>query len=132
MSANKARGTRWETACVNWLRAIGYQWADRVPLSGNRDRGDVTIGPGSPVHECKSQNRISLAEWVDEAEAEAANAKAPFGVVWAKRKGKQSPADGYVIMSGRTYVELLAMAGWAPEVADDEQIPGQLEMGAAS
>lgn len=115
MSANKAKGTAWETACVNFLRIAGFQWADRVPLSGARDRGDVTIGPGSPVIECKSQARHSLSEWLDEAHVEARNANAPFGVVWFKRRGKSSAGDGFVLMDGRTFVQLLGQAGWATE-----------------
>ena len=112
MSASKAKGTRHESAIVAFLREHGFTWADRVPLSGARDRGDVTLGPGSPVIEAKSQNRISLAEWLDEANAEAVNARAPFGVVWAKRRGKGSPGDGYVVMDGRTFVLLLREAGF--------------------
>lgn len=112
MSAGKAKGTRWETACVTFLREHGFTWADRVPLSGNRDRGDVTIGPGSPVIECKSQNRQSLADWLDEAQVEAANARAPFGVVWFKRRGKGSAGDGYVLMDGHTFALILREAGF--------------------
>jgi hypothetical protein len=113
VSAAKRKGTSWETAIVTFLRPF-FPWADRVPLSGARDRGDVTVGPGSPVIEAKNQNRLSWAEWLDEAEAEARNAGAPFGVVWAKRRGKASPGDGYVLMSGHTYVKLMHDAGYAP------------------
>jgi hypothetical protein len=42
VSAGKAKGTRWESAVVTFLRSAGFGWADRVPLSGARDRGDVT------------------------------------------------------------------------------------------
>lgn len=115
MSAGRAKGTRWESACVNFLREHGFTWADRLPLSGAKDRGDVTIGPGSPVHEMKSQNRHSFAEWLDEANQEAQNARAPFGVVWAKRRGHTSPGRGYVIMDGSTYVLLLQQAGYSWE-----------------
>src|SRR5690348_6360724 len=115
MSAGRQKGTRWESACVNFLREHGFQWADRLPLSGAKDRGDVTIGPGSPVHEMKSQNRHSLAEWLDEANVEAANASAPFGVVWFKRRGKTSPGDGFVLMDGHSYVKLLHEAGYSWE-----------------
>jgi Holliday junction resolvase len=127
VSAGKTKGTRAETAIVNFLRACGFRWADRVPLSGNRDRGDVVIGPGSPVHEVKNQNRHSLAEWLDEAEQEAQHARAPFGVVWAKRRGKGSPADWYVLMSGRTYVQMLAGMGFLPE-PEEKPIAGQLDL----
>lgn len=117
MSASRQKGTKWESACVTFLRAAGFPWADRVPLSGTRDRGDVTLGPGSPVIEAKNQNRHSLAEWLDEATKEAANAGAPFGVVWAKRRGKGSPADGYVVMDGATFVLLLRDAGYSGDAA---------------
>ena len=120
MSAGKQKGTRWESAIVNFLRDHGFTWADRVPLSGSRDRGDVTLGPGSPVIESKNQARHSMAEWLDEANAEAANARAPFGVVWAHRRGKGSPGDGYVVMDGATFVLLLRMAGWGTPVTEGD------------
>jgi sugar phosphate isomerase/epimerase len=112
VSAGKAKGTRHESNIVAFLRANGFPWADRVPLSGARDRGDVTIGPGSPVIEAKNQQRYSWAEWLDEALAEAANADAPFGVVWAHRRGRSNAGDGYVVMDGRTFVHLLREAGF--------------------
>lgn len=112
MSAGKRKGTAWESRLVNYLREHGFTYADRVPLSGKADRGDVTIGPGSPVHEAKNQARHSWAEWLDEANTEATNAGAPFGVVWAHRRGKASPGDGYVVMDGATYVLLLREAGY--------------------
>ena len=112
MSAARSKGTRHESGIVAFLREHGFPWADRVPLSGNRDRGDVTVGPGSPVIEAKNQARHSFAEWLDEANAEAANAGAPFGVVWAKRRGKGSVGDGYVVMDGHTFARLLTEAGY--------------------
>lgn len=117
MSAGKRKGTAWESAIVTYLRQW-FPWADRVPLSGARDRGDVTIGPGGPVIEAKNCARISLAEFVDEANAEARNARAPFGVAWVKRRGRSNPGDGYVVMDGHTFVKLCIEAGYAPrEVA---------------
>lgn len=115
MSAGKVKGTRFESAIVNFLREHGFPWADRVPLSGAKDRGDVTIGPGGPVIESKNQNRHSWAEWLDEANEEAANANAPFGAVWAHRRGKGSPGAGYVVMDGNSFVMLLQQAGYSWE-----------------
>lgn len=112
MSAAKAKGTREESGLVTWLRANGFPYADRVPLSGKHDRGDVTIGPGSPVIEVKNQKRHSLGEWLDEAHAETVNARAPFGVVWFHRRGKGSPGDAYVLMDGKTFTKLLNEAGY--------------------
>jgi hypothetical protein len=112
VSAARAKGTRFESAIVDYLRGVGFRWADRVPMSGAKDRGDVTIGPGGPAIESKNQNRLSWAEWLDEANIEALNAGAPFGVVWAKRRGKGSPADGYVLMDGTSFAHLLHEAGY--------------------
>jgi hypothetical protein len=44
---------------------------------------------------------------VREAEVEAKNAGVEIGVVWAKRVGKTSPADGLVVMSGQTFLKIL-------------------------
>lgn len=115
MSAGKAKGTRWESRIVAFLRDHGFPFADRVPLSGAKDRGDVTLGPGSPAHSAKDQKRHSFAEWVDEVNEQAVNARAPFGVVWVHRRGKASPGDAYVVMDGNSYVQLLHSAGYAWE-----------------
>jgi hypothetical protein len=115
MSASRAKGTREESKVVAFLREHGFTWADRIPLSGAKDRGDVSLGPGSPVIEVKNQNRHSFAEWLDEANVEAHNAGAPFGVVWAHRRGKGSAGDGYVVMDGHSFVKLLHEAGYAWE-----------------
>lgn len=120
MSRNKQRGTRWESAIVAYLRDNGWRYADRLPLSGARDRGDVTLGNGSPlVIEAKNAARIELAAWVDEANTEADNASEHraweaehIGVVWVHRKGKADPADGYVVMDGATFLHLLRSADY--------------------
>lgn len=112
MSAGKRKGTAWETAIVTFLKAAGFLYADRVPLSGAKDRGDVTIGPGSPVIEAKNQARHSFAEWCDEAEQERVNADADHAAVWAKRRGHTSPGKGYVVLTGEAYVALLKAAGY--------------------
>ena len=115
MSAGKAKGTRWESAIVQFLRDHGFTFADRVPMSGAKDRGDVTIGPASPVIEAKNLKQSEWATGLDEANTEAANAGAPFGVVWAHRRGKGSAGDGYVVMDGHTFVKLMHEAGYAWE-----------------
>jgi hypothetical protein len=71
MSAGKAKGTRHESAIVAFLREHGFTYADRVPLSGARPRRRHHRPRLSPVIEAKNQARHSLAEWLDEANAEA-------------------------------------------------------------
>ena len=76
-----------------FLRTRGWPMSERRALNGKNDRGDI-------------------AGWLAEAQQEAINDRADFGVVWAKRKGKSSAADGYVVMDGETFARLLAAGGW--------------------
>lgn len=102
----KRRGTGWETAIVDYLRAAGFPAVERRALDGRADRGDITGLPGVVI-EAKNQNRFDIAEWLTEAELEKANDGAWLGVVWAKKRGKSSAGDGYVVMTGRQFAELL-------------------------
>lgn len=111
MSASKQKGTRWESAIVDFLQAYGWPHAERRALNGIRDRGDITGLPGVVI-EAKSTKAYRLGEWVNEANAEAQNARAELGVVWAHRVGRSSAADGYVIMDGESFARLLKAAGW--------------------
>jgi hypothetical protein len=112
VSAGRRKGTAWESAIVNFLHEHGFPWADRIPLSGAKDRCDVTPGPGGPVIEAKNLKQSEWATGLDEANRGAANARAPFGVLWAHRRGKGSPGDGFVVMDGHTFVLLLHEAGY--------------------
>ena len=62
--------------------------------------------------EAKSAAKVELAGWLDEAEREAANAGAAVGVVWFKRRGRTSPGEGFVLMTGEQFADLLKWAGW--------------------
>lgn len=119
MSRSKAKGTAWESAIVTYLRDNGVPHAERRALAGTLDRGDIAGIPGIVI-EAKSAARLDLAGWLAEAEQERVNDHATYGIVWAKRTGKTSPADGYVVMSGATLVQLLTEAGYiAPTLAHD-------------
>jgi len=119
MSRNKKIGTAWETAVVNYLRENGAPHAERRALNGGKDRGDIAGIPGLVI-ECKNEKAIALAAYADETEAERRNDGARIGLAWIKRRGKASPADGYVLLSGATLVRLLADAGY---LATPEQRP---------
>ena len=107
---SKQRGTAWETAIVRTLRVNGFPNAERRALAGTHDLGDVTGIPGVVI-EAKRQKQLALAAWVDEAVVEGINAEADVAAVWAHRKGKANPLDGYVVMTGRQFVALLHEAG---------------------
>ena len=104
-SAKKA-GTSWESEIVRALIDHGWPHAERRRLNGQRDRGDIAGIPGVVI-EAKDTAALRLAEAITEANVEALNANAPIGVAWLKRKGKASPLDGYVCMSGDTFLRLL-------------------------
>ena len=115
MSAAKDKGTKWESAIVQFLRCNGVPHAERRTLGGVNDRGDIAGIPGVAI-EAKSAARAELASWLDEAETERVNDGADIGVVWFKRRGRPSPGAGFVLMHGDALVALLTAAGYiAPQ-----------------
>lgn len=110
VNRSKAKGTAWETAVVNALTKDGHRGVERRALQGALDKGDIA-GIHGVVIECKNAQRIDLAGWLDEAEAERINAGAWLGAVWFKRKGKTDPMDGYVLMSGRVFSAVIGFTG---------------------
>ena len=115
MSRQKQKGTAAETAVVRYMKQFGWN-VERRALTGSADMGDIT---GIPVViEVKNHKIMKLAEWVDEAIVEAKNAMVAVGVVWHKRKGKGSPGDWYVTMTGHSFLTLLDAA----EAADGDDI----------
>ena len=107
MSKSKQKGTSWETAIVNYLKEKHLP-AKRLALAGAEDKGDLELldFPWLIV-EAKNVGRYNIPGWIEEAKTEAKNADAEVGVVWMHRNGKSSPADGFVIMDGTTFVRLL-------------------------
>ena len=102
MSYAKRKGSSFEQQVVDYMReALGDQRIERRVSNGANDRGDVSgvyLRKRPVVIECKNKQRMSLGEWVDEAEVERGNADAEFAFVVHKRRG-----CGEANM-GRTYV----------------------------
>lgn len=110
VNTSKSRGTLWESEIVRFLNEH-WPHVERRALAGAQDKGDVAGIPGVVI-EAKSCKEFRLGEWVREAAVETVNARARIGVVWAKRRGKTSAADGYVIMTGAQFAVLLKDAGY--------------------
>lgn len=108
-SRNKAKGSAWERAIVEHLRAAGWPYAERRIAGAAKDRGDIA-GVVGVVIEAKNTASRNLAGWIEETELERVNDNAWLGVVWHKRTGKASAADGYVTMTGAQFTALLARA----------------------
>lgn len=118
MSQSKQKGTAWESAVVAFLRENGVPHAERRALNGATDRGDIAGIPGLVI-ECKNERTISLAQYTTETEAERVNDGARHGIAWIKRRGKTSPADGYVLLTGAGLLRLLADAGYLSDPDGD-------------
>jgi hypothetical protein len=101
-----------------WLTEWGID-PDRLRGDDStKDRGDIAGIPGVVI-ECKNERAVALAAYADETAAEAANDSAPIGLAWIKRRGKASPASGYVLLDGNTLIRLLADAGYIAKETTD-------------
>lgn len=110
MSRERAKGTRAETAVVDFLRAHGWPHAERRATRGHRDGGDIAGIPGVCI-EIKDQGKMELGTWVNEAKIEALQADADLGMVWHKRRGMADAGGWYVTMDGATFARLLKESG---------------------
>lgn len=119
MSKQRQKGTAFESAIVRYLIDQGFAQVERRALSGTSDRGDIAGIPGW-VLEAKNCQRTELAGWVDEAALEQANDGAEYSAVWHHRRGKARPADGFVTMTGATFVRLLRQAGYGDPLSATE------------
>jgi len=109
------KGPLAEAQIVAYLRGNGFPDAERRVMGGSNDRGDVAGVPGIVI-EVKNHAAMALAEWVDEATREAnvdgtKPGRLELPVVWHKRRGRGSPADWYVTMTGADFMILLQKAG---------------------
>ena len=111
MSAERAKGTAWESAIVDFLTRHGFPHAERRALNGINDKGDIAGIPGVVV-EVKNHASLNLAGWVDEALAEQGNDGADYGIVVHKRRGKGSAGDWYATCTVAQMARLLRQAGY--------------------
>ena len=107
------KGPLFEKQVVVYLqRAFDSASIERRVMGGANDRGDVAglYWHGRPfVLEVKNRNRVELAAWMGELEAECGNADTDMGAVVFHRKGRGagSMGDQYVLMDLRTLARLL-------------------------
>jgi len=97
-----------EHAVQLYLNARGFP-CERPRAGMVQDRGDLI---GLPiVVSIKNVARMDLAGWVGALPRMCRAASVPLGVVWHKRRGRGSPADWYVTMTGETFVALMRSYG---------------------
>ena len=110
-------GTRAETAVVKHLRELGWTAADRQPLRGRQDQGDILIHPDPRIiAEVKAGAQADTAspnqirKWMAETDQEAIHAGADLAVLIVRRKGRapaqwdawMPAADWVTVMTGAT------------------------------
>jgi len=106
-NAPRKKGTAWETAIVSYLATRGLR-ARRKPLAGNQDKADIDLTDlPDIVIEAKNTQRVTLAEFLDQAVKEAMHAGARVCAVWQHRRRAGSPGQGYVLLSGDHFVNML-------------------------
>jgi hypothetical protein len=112
---SKQKGTAFETLIRDHLKE---QWSDdieRLPLSGEKDRGDIAnfrVGTGRHLValELKNRTQISLSQWVREAQEEAENYNAIAGAVVCKRKGKAAAGEQFIVATLSDFLTILKAA----------------------
>jgi hypothetical protein len=110
MSASVAKGTRWESRLVDFLRPL-HPRVERRAKSGNKDKGDVA-GIDGWVIEAKNCKAVELAKWMDEAAVEASNAGAArYAVVFPRRS--HATAKAYAVIPLWLLAELMLPDGAA-------------------
>ena len=114
-TANKRKGSKWETDLVTYLRGKGLK-ASRLARTGRNDEGDVEVDFGDTVFvmEAKNAQRLDLAGWSKEAEVEAVNwvkhrdsKYRAIPVVVVKRRNS-STSKAYVVMELENWLKVIA------------------------
>lgn len=111
MSANKAKGTKWETDLV---RVLGGFFADRFGLAPRRvaqegfnDTGDLH-GLSPFIGQAKNWRswEAAIREGLDGAELQRVRARELYGVALVKR-ARKPVGGGYAVMTVATFARLL-------------------------
>lgn len=105
-SANKRKGTAFESACRDFLHEFPIlRHVRRIASEGRLDIGDVHAWPW--VLQCKNHKTYDLAGWVRDAEEQGARAEFPYAAAVVKARGKGTDRS-YVVMSLSMFRRYLA------------------------
>lgn len=91
----KKKGTAWESRLVDFLRPL-HPRAERRAVAGTQDKGDVA-GVDGWVISAKCHAKVTLAEWIDDAERQAKRAGVSrFAVVFPRKS--HATAKAYAVV----------------------------------
>ena len=107
------RGPKFEADVITYLRAEGWDNAERRVMGGSLDRGDVA-GIPNVCMELKNTGVMEMGRAVAEAEKEAKNAGARWWCVIFKRR-RASISSAYVVIDLEQWSRILRILdahGW--------------------
>jgi hypothetical protein len=104
-NANKAKGTRFESAVRDFINSVGVNRATRVAQAGE-DVGDVHVN-GMFALQCKDVTASNYSKWIVDAKEQARAAKVPFSAVVHKRR-QRKVGEAYVVMDLDTFTDIAA------------------------
>ena len=129
VNKSKNAGTAGETAVVRAARTRGFPNADRLTLTGNKDRGDIGLAPGVVVEvkageAARRASDQQVAKWLLETETERVNACADIALLVTARPGIGLPNAHrwWVHMTVATFLQVLGAAGAVTPPAPDAPI----------
>jgi Holliday junction resolvase len=109
VNPQKAKGTRWESAIVTYLRDLGFTTVRREVQHGRLDVGDIS-GLALWAIEAKNYSEIKwslLSRFVAQANREAVHAGKPYAIVVLK-KPRAGTGEAYVIMDLNTWAKVIS------------------------
>lgn len=97
-----SKGSAWVLKVRRLLESRGLH----VTRRQWRDAGDdLQVMSHRLSIECKDWSSYAFGTWVDQAVKQSPGHLIP--IVWAHRKGRASAEDGFVVMRGHDFLELL-------------------------
>jgi hypothetical protein len=116
---SKQKGTSFETMIKNYLNEHGFPDAERTPLKGGADTGDINgiknrVTGRNAIVQCKNQRQFQLSQWLDATVSQAKNKgdAIPALVVKRPNKGVTSLGDTYAVLRLDDLIELLIEANY--------------------
>lgn len=116
---SKQKGTSFETMIKEYLNNNGFPDAERTPLKGGADTGDINgvknrNSGRNAIFQCKNQKSFQLSQWLDDTVEQAKNKgdAVPALIVKRPNKGVSSLGDTYAVLRLSDLVDLLKEAGY--------------------
>lgn len=105
-NANKAKGTRWESDVVRYLRENGFRQARRAAQEGRKDVGDIHVRDFALQAKAYTNVAEGVRAGVERVAEQRDNAGLAYAAAVIKRPRK-NVREGLVVMTLHEFVRLL-------------------------